>query len=217
MRTCPRRRKNDGEPKRVVFYIRFSSWQQDAENSKEGQLNALQDYADSNGKICVGIYIDEAISGKRDDRMELNRLMRDGQSRDRPFDEVLIWKFDRFGRRASTIDRRATDLESLDIAVTAIRQPIDGKPAVVRFVRNLLGNISEYFSDNMGEDIARRTENLCRPWGLDQFVRPVRTHEGIPDGQRPDAAVLGTRSQDRMDHRAVVRHVPRWHRDLKDR
>ncbi len=151
----PAKKKNDGEPKRVVFYIRFSSWQQDAENSKEGQLNALQDYADSNGKICVGIYIDEAISGKRDDRKELNRLMRDGQSRDRPFDEVLIWKFDRFGRRASTIDRRATDLESLGIAVTAIRQPIDGKPAVVRFVRNLLGNISEYFSDNMGEDIAR--------------------------------------------------------------
>ena len=87
--------------------------------------------------------------------MELNRLMRDGQSRDRPFDEVLIWKFDRIGRRASTIDRRATDLESLGIAVTAIQQPIDGKPAVVRFVRNLLGNISEFFSDNMGEDIAR--------------------------------------------------------------
>ena len=151
----PAKKKNDGEPKRVVFYIRFSSWKQDAENSKEGQLNALQDYADSNGKICVGIYIEEAISGKRDDRMELNRLMRDGQSRDRPFDEVLIWKFDRFGRRASTIDRRATDLESLGIAVTAIQQPIDGKPAVVRFVRNLLGNISEYFSDNMGEDIAR--------------------------------------------------------------
>ena len=151
----PAKKKNDGEPKRVVFYIRFSSWHQDAENSKEGQLNALQDYADSNGKICVGIYIDEAISGKRDDRMELNRLMRDGQSRDRPFDEVLIWKFDRFGRQASTIDRRATDLESLGIVVTAIRQPIDGKPAVVRFVRNLLGNISEFFSDNMGEDIAR--------------------------------------------------------------
>ena len=151
----PAKKKNDGEPTRVVFYIRFSSWQQDAENSKEGQINALQDYTDSNGKICVGIYIDEAISGKRDDRKELNRLMRDGQSRDRPFDEVLIWKFDRFGRRASTIDRRATDLESLGIAITAIRQPIDGKPAVVRFVRNLLGNISEYFSDNMGEDIAR--------------------------------------------------------------
>ena len=86
----PAKKKNDGEPKRVVFYIRFSSWQQDAENSKEGQINAPQDYADSNGKICVGIYIDEAISGKRDDRKELNRLMRDGQSRDRPFDEVLI-------------------------------------------------------------------------------------------------------------------------------
>ena len=81
--------------------------------------------------------------------------MRDARSRVRPFDEVLIWKFDRLGRRASTIDRRATELENLGIALTAIKQPIEGKPSVVRFVRNLMGNIAEFFSDNMGEDIAR--------------------------------------------------------------
>ena len=150
-----KKKKIEGEPKRVVFYIRFSSWHQDAENSKEGQLNALQAYADANGLIHVGTYIDEGISGKRDDRPELNRMMRDARSRNRPFDEVLIWKVDRLGRRASTIDRRATELEDLGIAVTAVQQPIEGKPSVVRFVRNMMANMAEFFSDNMGEDIAR--------------------------------------------------------------
>ena len=81
--------------------------------------------------------------------------MRDARSRNRLFDEVLVWKFDRFGRRASTIDRRARELEDLGIALTAIRQPIAGKPSIVRFLRTMLGGVSEFFSDNMSEDIAR--------------------------------------------------------------
>ena len=98
----PARKKEDGEPKRIVFYIRWSSWKQDAENSREGQHNALQAYADSIGAICVGVYTDEGISGRRDDRPALNRLMRDARSG--AFDEVGIWKFDRLGRKASTIE-----------------------------------------------------------------------------------------------------------------
>ena len=151
----PAGKDTDGQPKRVAFYIRWSSHNQDSENTKEGQLTALQAYANADGQVNVAIYVDEAISGRRDDRAEFNRLMRDAHRRDRPFDEVLVWKFDRLGRRASTIDRRATELEGLGIAVTAVRQPIQGKPSVVRFVRNLLGNVAEFFSDNMGEDIAR--------------------------------------------------------------
>ena len=145
---------NDG-PIRVVFYIRFSSWKQDAENTVEGQMQALQAYADSHGMVVVGIYTDEAIPGKRDDRKELNRLMRDARNRSRPFDRVLVWKFDRFGRRASTMGRRIEDLEELGIGVTAIQQPIQGKPAVVKFFRTIMSGAAEYAIDNMGEDIAR--------------------------------------------------------------
>ena len=152
----PRKKAQKVEgPKRIVFYIRISSLKQDLENSKEGQMAALEKYTAQVGGVCVGVYIDEAISGRRDDRPELNRLMRDGRNRDRPFDVCAIWKVDRFGRRASTIDRRATELEALGIEVVAVAQPIQGKPSAVRFFRNLMGNVAEYFSDNMGEDIAR--------------------------------------------------------------
>ena len=151
----PARKKDEGQPTRVAFYIRWSSHHRDAENTMEGQRAALQDHADANGQVHVATYVDEAISGRRDDRPDMNRLMRDAHQRERPFDEVLIWKFDRFGRRASTIDRRATELGDLGITLTAVRQPIQGKPAVVRFFRNLMANVAELFSDNLGEDIAR--------------------------------------------------------------
>ena len=110
--------------------------------------------------------------------------MRDARSRNRPFDEVLMWKFDRLGRRSSSINRRATELEELGISVTAVQQPIEGKPSVVRFVRTLLGGVSEFFSDNMGEDIARgrrtsASHGVCTtssiPFG---FMREYRLNRG---------------------------------------
>ena len=187
----PARKKQDGEQKRIVFYIRWSSWKQDAENTREGQYNALQAYADATGGIRVGVYTDEGISGRRDDRPGLSQLMRDARSR--AFDEVAIWKFDRLGRKASTIDRRATELEELGIELTAVQQPIEGKPSVVRFVRTLLGGVAELYSDNMGEDIARGRmtsashgvwTNSSVPFG---FIRDYRMDRGrmrpflIPD------------------------------------
>ena len=174
----PQRKKKDGEATRVVFYIRYSSGHQDGENSKEGQFNALKDHADANGQICVGVYTDEAVSGKRDDRRNFNRMMRDGRSRERPYDEVLVWKFDRLGRRSSTVDRRATELEQLGVAVTAVQQPIDGKPSVVRFVRRLLSDVAEFFSDNMGEDIARGRKTSAS--------HGVWTNSSVPFGLKRD-------------------------------
>ena len=187
----PARKKQDGEPKRIAFYIRWSSWKQDAENTREGQLNALQAYADATGGTCVGVYTDEGISGRRDDRPELGQLMRDARSG--AFDEVAICKFDRFGRTASTISRRAAELEQLGIELTAVEQPIEGKPSVVRFMRTLLGGLAELYSDNMGEDIARGRmtsashgvwTNSSVPFG---FMRDYRMDRGrmrpflIPD------------------------------------
>ena len=143
------------KPHGVAFYVRYSSNKQDAENSKAGQISELQKYIDGTDNWLVEIYIDEAISGKREDRPELNRLMSDADRRDCLFSEVVIWRFNRFGRRASTVDQRANELEKRGITLTSIKEPLAGGQAIVRFMRNLHGNISELFSDNMGEDIAR--------------------------------------------------------------
>ena len=187
------KKKEDDQPTRVAFYIRWSSRHQDSENTMEGQLSALQNHADANGKIHVATYIDEAISGRRDDRANLNRLMRDANQRDRPFDELLVWKFDRLGRTASTMQRHTTELEGRGIQLFAVAQPIQGKPSVVRFVRGLLGIAAELFSDNMGEDIARgrKTSASHGVWTNSSipfaFIREYRMDRGkmrpflIPD------------------------------------
>ena len=139
----------------VALYIRYSSNKQDAENSKDGQMSELQKYVEATGNWVAGIYIDEALSGGREDRPELNRLMSDSRNPDCPFTEVAVWRFNRFGRRASTVDQRATELEERGITLTSVKEPLSGGQSTVRFMRNIYGNMSELFSDNMGEDIAR--------------------------------------------------------------
>ena len=48
------------------------------------------------GWEIAGEYTDHGVSGSRESRPELNRLMTDAHQR--RFDTILVWKVDRFGR-----------------------------------------------------------------------------------------------------------------------
>jgi len=78
--------------KRVAVYLRVSTDLQDTAS----QLSILQKYASDRGFQIVGIYEDKGISGVKDSRPELDKLMND--ARKRLFDAVLVFRFDRFAR-----------------------------------------------------------------------------------------------------------------------
>ena len=80
---------------RVGIYARVSTL---IGQSPEMQLAELREYASRRGWEIVGEYVDLGISGSKESRPELNRLMSDAHLRH--FDVVLCWKVDRFGRRA---------------------------------------------------------------------------------------------------------------------
>jgi len=60
----------------IVIYARYSSHSQN-EQSIEGQLQACYDYANANGHIVIGEYIDRAQSGTSDSRIEFQRMIAD--------------------------------------------------------------------------------------------------------------------------------------------
>ena len=77
---------------RVALYARVSTRDQDCEM----QLQDLRTMAEARGVKLVGEYVDRGISGSKDRRPELDRLMKD--ARRRKFDAVWCWRFDRFAR-----------------------------------------------------------------------------------------------------------------------
>src|SRR5439155_11226757 len=78
--------------KRVALYARIST--KNNGQDPETQLVALRAYADDRGLALVGEYVDIGISGSKDRRPELDRLMID--ARHRRLDAILVARFDRF-------------------------------------------------------------------------------------------------------------------------
>jgi len=78
---------------RVALYARVSTV---SGQNPEMQLAELREYAGRRGWEIVEEFTDQGISGCRESRPALNRLMSDACRR--KFDAVLVWKIDRFGR-----------------------------------------------------------------------------------------------------------------------
>ena len=78
---------------RVALYARVSTLNN---QDPEMQLSELQEYAGRRGWQIVEEFTDQGVSGCKESRPALNRLMSDACRR--KFDAILVWKIDRFGR-----------------------------------------------------------------------------------------------------------------------
>lgn len=63
------------------------------------QLRELREYCERRGWSVAGEYVDLGISGTKEKRPELDRMMLEAHRRH--FDAVIVWKFDRFARSVS--------------------------------------------------------------------------------------------------------------------
>jgi DNA invertase Pin-like site-specific DNA recombinase len=84
---------------RVGIYARVSTTNHGQDVSM--QTRELRDYCERRGWTVAGEYVDTGISGAKDRRPELDRLMSDAHKR--RFDVVAVWKFDRFARNTSCV------------------------------------------------------------------------------------------------------------------
>ena len=74
------------------------------------QVRELREYCERRGWTAVGEYVDVGISGTKEKRPELDRLMSDAHRR--RFDAVVVWKFDRFARSVGHLAPRTGILQS---------------------------------------------------------------------------------------------------------
>lgn len=105
---------------RVALYARVSTLNG---QSPEMQLTELREYASRRGWDIFSEYIDCGVSGSRDSRPELNRLMADAHRRH--VDAVLCWKIDRFGRSLAHLVNALADLNSYGVAFVSLHDNLD--------------------------------------------------------------------------------------------
>jgi DNA invertase Pin-like site-specific DNA recombinase len=125
---------------RVAIYARVST-------TNHGQDAALQtreqhQFADARGWQVFDDYIDQGVSGSKDSRPELNRLMADAHKR--RFDVVLVWKLDRFGRSLRHLVNALAEFESLGITFVSLSDNLDLSTASGRLMFNIIGAMAEF-------------------------------------------------------------------------
>src|SRR6516164_6084787 len=106
---------------RVAIYARVS-------NTNHGQdvtvqTRELQQFSKARGWQIIDSYIDVGVSGGKEKRPGLDKLLRD--ARGRKFDVLLFWKLDRVGRSLRHLVNLLADLEALGISFVSLSDNLD--------------------------------------------------------------------------------------------
>ena len=105
------------------------------------QNRELTEYCERRGWQVFDLYVDEGVSGKKDSRPELNRLMADAHAR--RFDVVVVWRFDRFSRSVSHLCRALDTFHALKIDFVSMIEQIDTTTPAGTFVFHVLAAVAQ--------------------------------------------------------------------------
>ena len=124
---------------RVALYARISTTVNG--QSPEMQLRELREYSERRGWKIIGEYVDSGVSGAKDSRPELNRLMNDAHRR--RLDTILVWKLDRFGRSLRHLVNALAELEARGVAFFSLRDNLDLFTPSGRLMFQIIGAMAE--------------------------------------------------------------------------
>jgi len=124
---------------RAAIYARVSTV--NAGQDPTMQTRELREYCERRGWTVSGEYVDAGISGAKDRRPELDRLMADAHKR--RFDVVAVWKFDRFARSVTHLLRALDTFRVLGVEFVSLSESLDTATPAGRMVFTVLGAVAE--------------------------------------------------------------------------
>src|SRR6516165_10615131 len=191
---------------RVAIYARVST----ANNGQDPtmQTRELRDHCERRGWAIAGEYVDSGISGAKDRRPELDRLMADAHKR--RFDVVAVWKFDRFARSVSHLLRALDTFRVLGIEFVSLSESLDTATPAGRMVFTVLGAVAELERSLIAERVRAGLRNarakgrrLGRPSkGIDRSTVAALRSQGA--SWRAIAEKLGVGNRNALSRRPTA-------------
>lgn len=121
---------------KAAIYTRVSTSDQNNEN----QLIELRKFCQNNNYEIAAEYSD-TISGTKSSRPELDKMLQ--AMRERKFEAVIVWKFDRLGRSTSHLLQVLEELKNKGVRLIATSQNIDTETAMGKFFFTILSGFAE--------------------------------------------------------------------------
>jgi DNA invertase Pin-like site-specific DNA recombinase len=122
---------------KAALYCRVSTFEQTTEN----QRLELGRYCEARGWTATE-YLDEGVSGSKESRPALDRLLTD--ARRHRFDTLIVWRLDRLGRNLRHLILLLDELSALGVAFVSLNEGIDTTTPAGRLQLHLLGAVAEY-------------------------------------------------------------------------
>jgi len=127
-----------GKP-RAALYARVST---NNGQNPEMQLGELRAYCDRRGWQIAGEYVDHGISGSKERRPSLDRLLAD--CRWRRVDAVVVYRYDRFARSLRQLVNALEDFRALGIDFVSLHEGVDTSTPNGRLVFGIFASIAEF-------------------------------------------------------------------------
>lgn len=153
--------------KKAACYIRVSTDEQ-LEFSPDAQLHDIREYCKKKNLLLLEehIYIDEGISGtKADKRPMFQKMIATAKTKPKPFDAILVHKFDRFARnREDSAVYKSLLRKRLKIDVISIKEDV-GNDKNGFLLEGMLDVLAEYYSLNLSDEVKKGQLEKVRKGG----------------------------------------------------
>ena len=124
---------------RAALYARVST--HDGQNP-EMQLAELREYCARRGWEITGEYVDAGVSGGRERRPELDRML--VICRRRQVDAVVVYRYDRFARSLRQLVNALCEFDELGIQFISLHEGVDTSTPNGRLVFGIFASIAEF-------------------------------------------------------------------------
>ena len=169
----------------AAAYLRVSTDMQ-TEYSPEAQLEDIIKYCIKENIMLPkeNIYIEPGLSGTRaDKRPKFQMMMLKAEEKEKPFDLILVHKYDRFARnREDSIVYKSKLRKKLGIDIIAVKEQLPEDKKLAMMMESQLETWGEYYSMNLSDEVkkgqrkkADRGESSApAPFGYEKVIKEIR-------------------------------------------
>lgn len=124
---------------RAALYARVSTTHG---QSPEMQLRELREYCARRGWPVQGEYVDSGVSGAKERRPQLDRLL--AECRRRRVDAVVVYRYDRFARSLRQLVNALEEFCELRIEFVSLHEGVDTSTPNGRLIFGIFASIAEF-------------------------------------------------------------------------
>lgn len=125
---------------RAGLYARVST--KAGSQNPDMQLRELRDYCQRRGWEVAGEYVEVGVTGSKEQRPELDRLL--AECRKRRVDAVVVYRYDRFARSLRQLVNALEEFRALGIEFVSLHEGVDTSTPNGRLVFGIFASIAEF-------------------------------------------------------------------------